>query len=95
MLTLTETASTVVKTIVSQSPDAATEGGLRIDAAEGGSPDFALSVVAAPEPADAVVENAGARVFVEETAAEVLADKVLDAQVGQDGSVQFAIALQE
>lgn len=90
MLTLTEEATTAVKTITAQFPDT-TQGGVRIEGA--GSPDsqFRLSVVPAPEPADAVVENEGARVFLDTDAAEVLDDRVLDAQVDGQGGVQFAV----
>jgi len=90
MLTLTEEATTAVKTIAAQLPDAA-QGGVRIEGA--GSPDsqFRLSVVPGPEPDDAVVENAGARVFLDTDAAEVLDGRVLDAQVDGQGGVQFAV----
>ena len=40
------------------------------------------------------MEDAGARVFLEENAAGILDDKVLDAQVDESGSVQFSIAPQ-
>ncbi|MBM3716333.1 MULTISPECIES: Fe-S cluster assembly protein HesB [Microbacterium] len=93
MLTLTEEATSAVKTITAQFPDAA-QGGVRIEGA--GSPDsqFRLSVVAEPEPADAVVENQGARVFLDTDAAEVLDDRVLDAQLDGQGGVQFAVTEQ-
>ncbi|RNE59283.1 Fe-S cluster assembly protein HesB [Cryobacterium tepidiphilum] len=90
MLTLTEDARTIVKTIASQAADS-DAGGLRISATESDSMDFALALVAAPEPKDEVVEQAGARVFLEEHAAATLADKVLDAQVDTEGAVSFAI----
>ena len=48
----------------------------------------------APQPGDQVLEEAGARVFLEETAAETLDDKVLDAQVDENGGVQFSITPQ-
>jgi hypothetical protein len=49
----------------------------------------------APQPGDQVVEaEAGARVFLEENAAETLDDKILDAQVDDNGGVQFTIAVQ-
>ena len=90
MLTLTEEATTAVKTIAAQLPDAA-QGGVRIEGA--GSPDsqFRRSVVDGPEAEDAVVENSGARVFLDADAAQVLDDRVLDAQVDGQGSVQFAV----
>ena len=82
MLTLTEDAQTIVKTITSQGPGPA-EGGLRIAATNADKSDFSLAVAPAPEPEDQVVESSGARVFLEENAAIALADKVLDAQVDE------------
>ena len=46
----------------------------------------------AERSSDEVIESAGARVFLEEHAAEALADKVLDAQLDEGGAVRFAIA---
>ena len=48
----------------------------------------------APQPGDQVLEEDGARVFLEETAAVTLDDKVLDAAVDEGGGVQFSIAPQ-
>jgi Fe-S cluster assembly iron-binding protein IscA len=48
----------------------------------------------APQPGDQVLEEDGARVFLEETAAVTLDDKILDAQVDDNGGVQFTIAVQ-
>ncbi|WP_295779918.1 Fe-S cluster assembly protein HesB [uncultured Microbacterium sp.] len=91
MLTLTEEATTAVKTITAQIPDAP-QGGVRIQGAGSPESQFALSVVEAPEPSDTVVENAGARVFLDDDAAAVLDDRVLDAQIDpEQGSVQFAV----
>ncbi|WP_022886509.1 (Fe-S)-cluster assembly protein [Glaciibacter superstes] len=87
MLTLTETASTVVASIVSQT-ETSTTGGLRIDQQDN---EFAVAIVDANTPDDVVVEDGTARVFLASTVAEALDDKVLDAQVGDDGSVRFAI----
>lgn len=89
MLTLTETATTVVKTIVAQDPNAEASG-LRING-EPGAPNLTVAVVAAPEAGDSVVEAEGARVFLEENAAIALSEKTLDAAVGEDGAVSFAI----
>jgi hypothetical protein len=41
-----------------------------------------------------VLEEDGARVFLEEIAADTLEDKILDAQVDDQGGVQFTIAPQ-
>jgi iron-sulfur cluster assembly protein len=90
MLTLTETATTVVKQIVSGTPDA-TDGGLRIDSGTQEDRNFAISVVPGPQPGDALVESDGARIFLESRASTVLDDKVLDAQLGENGAVTFAL----
>lgn len=94
MLTLTENASAIVATLVSRQDDGA-EAGLRIQTADGAGPSgetrFAVNVVAAPEPSDQVVEGAGARVFLEQPAAEALSDKVLDAGVDGEGAVSFTL----
>jgi iron-sulfur cluster assembly protein len=93
VLTLTENACDVVKTITEQSTQA-DGAGLRISPQE--ADPSALTVAPADSPAtgDQVVEEGGARVFLEESAALVLDDKVLDAQVDQSGGVQFALGTQ-
>jgi Fe-S cluster assembly iron-binding protein IscA len=91
MLTLTDNAATVVKTIANQAPDA--EGvGLRITTSDTNASELNLSVVPEPDAADQVIENAGARVFLEPGVAFILDDKVLDAQVEENGAVTFAVA---
>ena len=91
MLTLTENASTIVKTIVEQT-SASPEGGLRFSADGADAGALAVSPVEAGQPGDQVVEQDGAKVYLEETAAVALGDQVLDAQVDQAGAVQFSIA---
>lgn len=88
-LTLTDKASTVVKAIAAQSTDSES-GGLRI-AADGEAADFSISVVPAPVPTDTLVENDGARVFLDPSAAEALAEAVLDADIADDGAVRFSV----
>jgi Fe-S cluster assembly iron-binding protein IscA len=92
VLTLTENASTVVKTLVEQQEDA--NGGLRISQDTPDSPALHVIPSPQPQPGDQVVEEGGAKVFLEETAALTLDDKILDAQVDQNGGVQFTIAPQ-
>lgn len=92
-LTLTEQATTAVKTITAQFPDVA-DGGVRIQGAGSPESEFQLTVVPGPEPADAIVENDGARVYLDTEAAVVLDDRVLDAQVDGQGGVQFAVTSQ-
>ncbi|OJV98973.1 MAG: Fe-S cluster assembly protein HesB [Microbacterium sp. 67-17] len=92
MLTMTDTAAEAVKTIVARVPQAA-DRGLRIRDA-GAETGFELSVAPAPEPDDTVVVTEGARVFLDTAASLALNDRVLDAQLEQDGTVRFALAAQ-
>jgi Fe-S cluster assembly iron-binding protein IscA len=90
MLTLTDNAATAVKTISSQIP---TEGGgLRIRDT-GPDTGFELALATTPEHGDAVVETDGARVFVDPAATDALDERILDAEVGDDGSVRFALGV--
>jgi Fe-S cluster assembly iron-binding protein IscA len=96
MLVLTETAAEVVKSVTStpQTPD---ETGLRIvsSAPEPQDPG-ALQITAATGPGenDQVIEAAGARVFLEPQAAAYLDDKVLDAQIDEQGQARFTLGTQ-
>lgn len=89
MLTLTENASSLIKNLAEQTSVA--DAGLRISTTDADSTNFAVDFTPAPEPTDQVVENAGARVFLEQNAATALSDKVLDAQVDAEGAVRFAV----
>lgn len=96
MLTLTDTAAGVVKQLTEIDETNGPDGGLRIstqpEGAEG--PGLVLSAAPAPEDGDQVLDESGARVFLDESAAVMLDDKVLDAQTDPDGSVQFAVGMQ-
>jgi iron-sulfur cluster assembly protein len=87
VLTLTETAAEVVRTLVEQS-EAPDSGGLRIASAdstiEGVELELELSLVGEPEALDETVEQEGATVYLDPGAAELLDDKLLDAQVADD-----------
>ena len=94
MLTLTENASTVVKGIADQIPEA---NGLRITSLptdEAQPPSFDVAPATDAEPGDEVVEADGATVYLDGGAAQELDDKVLDASVDQEGRVEFALAPQ-
>jgi len=93
MLTLTDNASTIIKNLADQTA-VSDHAGLRISAAEGAA-GLAVDLTPAPEPDDQVVESAGARVFIEQGAATVLEDKVLDAELDEGGAVTFAIGQQQ
>ena len=85
MLALTERAAEVIKGIVDES-DAGPGGGLRITGTAEADGEAALEFSVAPEPVegDAVVEDGGATVFLDELAAEVLSGKKLDVEAHDD-----------
>ena len=91
MLTLTDSAVSAIRSLTSQ-PDLPGETGLRIMAQGEGPPSFQLALAEGPVAGDQVVEEGGARVFLEAGAAEVLDDKALDAQVNEQGDLAFRIA---
>ena len=94
LLTLTDDAVEAVKHIVSSSDEFSETGGLRMVAQQTAmQTSLELSVVQLPAEDDEVIEEQGARVFLEPEAAELLDDKVLDASVVQD-QVAFTIAEQ-
>ncbi|MEA2245911.1 MAG: iron-sulfur cluster assembly protein [Solirubrobacteraceae bacterium] len=85
MLTLTPTAAEVVRRLVDQSP-APDSGGLRISAGDetsDGVP-LELSLVGEPDDLDETIEQGGATVYLDPNAADLLDDKLLDAQVAED-----------
>lgn len=90
-LTLTENAATEIRNLVAQ-PEVPDDGGVRI--ASSGDGALMLSLTAAPEGGDAVIEDAGARIFLEPQAGQLLDDKTLDAGVDPQGQVQFTLAEQ-
>jgi Fe-S cluster assembly iron-binding protein IscA len=93
LLTLTENASTIVNEITSQ-VGLGEGGGLRISADDAAQPNLELTTTEQGEPGDQVVENAGATVYLDEAAAVLLDDKILDASVDEQGRPAFAVAQQ-
>jgi iron-sulfur cluster assembly protein len=92
LLALTDSAVEAVKSIISSSDEASETSGLRMVAErEGTQANFHLDVVTLPAEDDEVIDEQGARVFLEPEAASLLDDKVLDASVEQD-QVAFTIA---
>ncbi|MET0928584.1 MAG: Fe-S cluster assembly protein HesB [Aeromicrobium sp.] len=94
MLTLTDNAADIVKQIAEQVPGS--EGpGLRITGAdEGADTGLTLTAAQAPEPGDKVLDEHGARVFLDDVAATLLDDKILDAEIQPDGAVTFGLGQQ-
>ncbi|MET8123011.1 adhesin [Micromonospora sp. NPDC005189] len=93
MLTMTDNAVLVIRDLANQQ-DVAEDGGVRIAAdAEAGS----LTVELVPEPVqgDRVVDNQGARIFLDENAAELLGDASVDATVDDEGIIQFGFTEQQ
>ena len=89
MLVLTDNATAVIRALGDR-PELPDGAGLRITSAD--EPEAqGLRVMPAtnPDVGDEVMENAGARVFLDPGAALVLEDKILDARVEEDGAVQF------
>jgi iron-sulfur cluster assembly protein len=92
MLAVTSTAAEAIKGL-SSAPGAE---GVRISSSvpEAGQPlELQLELTQAPEPEDQVLEAAGAQIFLDPAAADVLDDKVLDADVAE-GEVRFAVVEQ-
>jgi iron-sulfur cluster assembly protein len=95
MLALTPAAIEVVRTITAD--ESTPEGaGLRIAASGDGQPQesLELSVAAGPEQNDQVLSGEGATVFLDEQAATYLDDKILDANIDEQGQASFALGTQ-
>lgn len=91
MLTITENAAEVIKMLLANNDQAASSG-LRIAAtADGQAIGLQASIADEPTSDDEVIETGEVRVFLESQAAEVLDQKVLDAQQSDNGEVELAI----
>ncbi|GHE47835.1 hypothetical protein GCM10017673_56990 [Streptosporangium violaceochromogenes] len=93
MLTLTDTAAQVIRDLSSQVTESA-DTGVRISTQTDGTGSLLLSIVNGPESDDKVVETDGARIFLDPTAADMLDDKALDADVDEGGGVAFLVTEQ-
>jgi iron-sulfur cluster assembly protein len=97
MLVLTEAAAEAVKALTS-TPKLPGGSGLRIasSAPEPEAPGaLQVSAAAGPSENDQVIEADGARVYLEPKAAAYLEDKVLDAEIDQDGQAHFTLGRQD
>lgn len=96
MLMLTDAAAEVVKSFTSNS-EVPQGAGLRIASPSPGTGDpdsLQVTATTAPGEHDQVIEKEGARVFVEPQAAVFLDNKVLDAQVDDQGKARFYLGEQ-
>lgn len=94
MLAVTENAVETIKTITSSEgmPEGA---GLRISTQNSDEEtELAVSVTDNPGESDQVLAGDGARLFLGPEAAAYLDDKVLDAQIDEQGQVSFAVGEQ-
>ncbi len=92
---MTDNAASAIRTLAGQT-DTPEQTGVRISPTtdEGGA-GLALAVTEGPLPEDQVIEDQGARLFVDSDVADALADKALDAQITEQGQVQFMLAEQQ
>lgn len=95
MLMITERAGEAIRTIL-EAPQVPEGAGLRIyaEAVDDERASLELAVTEGPAGSDQVLEQAGARVFLDPQAALYLDDKVIDAEIEQ-GQVRFSIGLQD
>jgi Fe-S cluster assembly iron-binding protein IscA len=95
MLVLTPAATEVIHDLTTR-PGLPADTGLRIapntDNTTG--PAFAVSLSHGPSPDDQVIESGDARIYLEPEIAGRLQDKVLDAQVDDQGQVAFRVTPQ-
>lgn len=87
MLTMTDNAVLVIRDLANQQ-DVAEEGGVRI-AADTQAGSLTVELAAQPAQGDQVVDNQGARIFLDADAAELLGDASVDATVDDEGIIQF------
>ncbi|MER7499283.1 Fe-S cluster assembly protein HesB [Nonomuraea pusilla] len=90
MLTLTANAAQAIRDLTASAPEPE-RSGIRISSEGDTANALTLSLATAPEPTDEVVENEGARVYLDPVAASVLDDKSLDAGSDDQGGVSFLV----
>jgi iron-sulfur cluster assembly protein len=92
MLTMTNNAVSAIRTLTDQQ-DVPAGSGLRI-ATDQAAGSLTLTMAPGPERGDQVLDEAGARLFVDKDAVPILDDKALDAAVDEQGAVRFSLAQQ-
>ncbi|MFE9958042.1 HesB/IscA family protein [Micromonospora sp. NPDC005299] len=93
MLTMTDNAVLVIRDLANQQ-DVAEEGGLRI-AADTDAGSLSIELVEQPAQGDQVIDDQGARIFLDADAAELLNGTSVDATVDDEGVVQFGFTDKE
>lgn len=92
MLVLTQQAVEIIRALNDQT--GSETGGVRIASTADGIENLTLSQVETPEQGDQIVDEGGARVFVDPAAALILDDKILDAHIEREGVVRFELQQQ-
>ncbi len=91
MLTLTDRAAETIRILTSQ-PGIPDDTGLRMSMqGDGGSLTLSLE---GPHPGDTVIEDSGAKVFVQEDVAPMVGDGELDAELDEQGQASFTLGTQ-
>jgi iron-sulfur cluster assembly protein len=92
LLTLTDRAAETIRTLTSQ-PGIPADTGLRmsLQGSDGGALTLSLE---GPQPGDTVIEDAGAKVFVQEDVAGLVGDGELDAELDDQGQASFTLGTQ-
>lgn len=94
MLTITSDAADAIRTVVdaAELPDL---GGMRIStgslSSNGRGPTLELQIVDSPDPEDEVLDDEGAKVFLDPLAAAHLENKTLDADYEAGGEIRFSL----
>lgn len=93
MLAVTENAANVIRDIAENAELPGEGGGLRfsLEATRPDEAELQVAVVREARDGDEEVESEGAHVFLDPDAAAILTDKVLDAEVLDDGQVGFSL----
>ena len=92
MLTLTDRAAATIRSLTAQ-PGIPDDTGLRMSLQDSDPGTLTLSLEG-PQPDDAVVEDGGARVFIQRDAASIVDDRELDAQLDEEGRASFMLGSQ-
>ncbi|TMQ92006.1 Fe-S cluster assembly protein HesB [Actinomadura soli] len=90
MLTLTDDAVTAISAMIAK-PELPPRSGLRIAPREDDPESFFLILTSDPAPDDHVIDENGARIFLEPRAAKALADKSLHVRADGGGAIAFTL----
>lgn len=93
MLTLTHNAVAAIRDLM-VGEDLPEDAGMRIASTPDDATSLELSLASGPQTGDQVIEKEDVRVFLEATAAAILDDKQLDAEVSPIGRPSFRVGQQ-